>query len=76
MNEYHLQQQKRMNANNPKVELTEDVKGSGKKGRKGWLFWHPDTKLIEEKAFDYITVEFEGNKNFRKVSARFLKNCH
>ncbi|MFN3753334.1 hypothetical protein [Flavobacterium sp.] len=75
MNEYHLKEQKRLNANNPKVELNQDVKGVGKKGKSGWLFWHPDKDLVERKAFDYITVEFEGNKNFRKVSARFLQNC-
>ena len=73
MNEYHREKQIKFNSNNPKVELENDVKGIGKKGRKGWLFWHPDKELIDKKAFDYITVEFEGNRNFRKVSARHLK---
>ena len=74
MEQYLIDRQKKEYENHPKVRLTEDVKGIGKKGLEGYLWRESDMKFVGENKMIDLPVVVIGKQNFKYINPRWLEN--
>lgn len=58
----------------PVVQLNQDVKGIGKKGMKGHLYFKSDIEYVGQNRITDLPVVVIGKQNFKYINPRYLEN--
>lgn len=75
MEQYLIDRQIKEYKDYPKVRLTQDVKGIGKKGLEGFLWRKSDVQFVGQNRMTDLPVVVIGKQNFKYINPRWLENC-